>query len=203
MKRHLILIFLFFEITNSFAQEKSLRDFNLVSGLVFNQSNMEFNTTTAVGIYLEPKLFLSDKFIIGYRLEPVALAYGILLLPGGCTQVHRQYPGMPSCREGSNFLINNYFFVDRRFGNQKLGKKGGVYQLYSGLSINFHTHHRYVITSRRPGNWEDMETWITNLGFGYRFGALLGRTQANLSLNLTGKDFQPYLGMSFGYTLIK
>lgn len=203
MKKRLILVFLIFEVTYSFAQEASLRDFSLTTGLVFNQSNMQFNTTTAVGIYLEPKFHLNERFIIGYRLEPVALAYGILLLPGGCTQVHRRFPGMPSCREGSNFMINNYFFVDRRLGNQKIGRKGGVYQFYSGLSVNVHTHHRYVITSRRPGNWEDMETWITNLGFGFRIGALLGRTQANLSLNLTGKDFQPFLGMSFGYTVIK
>jgi hypothetical protein len=198
-----MFIFLFFFLSNGFAQKGNRPDFKLPVGVVFNQSNMEFNTTTALGIYLEPKFFYNDRLILGYRLEPVALAYGVLLLPGGCTQVHRQYPGMPSCREGSNFLINNYFFADRRLGSPTIGKKGGIYQLYTGLSINVHTHHRYIITSRRAGNWEDAETWITNLGLGYRFGALLGRTQANLSLNITGRDFQPFLGMSFGYVVIK
>lgn len=202
MKKLILFITLCFFLTNSFAQKENVKDFSLVTGLVYNQSNMKFNTTTAVGIYFEPKIYFNERLIIGYRLEPVALAYGVLLLPGGCTQVHRQFPGMPSCREGSNFLINNYFFVDKRLGNQKIGKKGGVYQLYSGLSINVHTHHRYIITSR-TGNWEDVETWITNLGLGYRFGALLGRTQLNLSYNITGSDFQPFLGMSFGYTMIK
>ncbi|WP_194973500.1 hypothetical protein [Aquiflexum lacus] len=203
MRKHLILIFLFLCLSNSYAQKENKSDFSLTTGLVYNQSNMKWNTTTAVGIYFEPKIYFNERLIIGYRLEPVGLAYGVLLLPGGCTQVHRQFPGMPSCREGSNFLINNYFFMDKRLGNQKIGKKGGVYQLYSGLSINIHTHHRYIITSRRAGNWEDAEAWITNLGLGYRLGALLGRTQLNLSFNITGSDFQPFLGMSFGYILIK
>ncbi|WP_373495449.1 hypothetical protein [Aquiflexum sp.] len=203
MNKCLILICLFFCLSITYAQKENVKDFSLVTGPVYNQSNMKWNTTTAVGVYLEPKFYLNERMIIGYRLEPVALAYGVLLLPGGCTQVHRHYPGMPSCREGSNFLINNYFFVDNRLGNQKIGKKGGVYQLYSGLSINVHTHQRYIITSRRAGNWEDAEAWITNFGLGYRLGALLDRTQANLSLNITGTDFQPFVGMSFGYSVIK
>jgi hypothetical protein len=203
MKKAILFFTICFFSANSFAQKENVKNFSLVTGLVYNQSNMKFNTTTAVGIYFEPKIYFNKRLTLGYRLEPVALAYGVLLLPGGCTQVHRRFPGMPSCREGSNFLINNYFFVDKRLGNPKIGKKGGVYQFYSGLSINVHTHHRYIITSRRAGNWEDTEAWITNLGLGYRLGALLGRTQLNLSYNITGSDFQPFLGISFGYILIK
>ncbi len=202
MKAYLIVIVLLFSYAQAYGQKQKVWNFKLPAGLVFNQSNTDFMNTSGLGIYLEPKFFYNDKFIFGYRSEPIALVYGVLILPGGCTERHPRYPDMPSCREGSSYLLNNYLFTDYRIGHPKYGKKGGIIQFYSGLSLNFYTHSRYIITSREPGNWKDKEAWVSNLGPGARFGALLGKCQINLSYNLTGSQFQPFLGMAIGYQII-
>ncbi len=203
MRKFFITIAMLFLTVCSYSQEKDIWDFRLPVGLVYNQSNTEFNNTTGIGIYLEPKYFYRDKLVFGYRLEPIALAEGLLVTPGGCTEEHPRYPGIPSCREGSYYLLNNYLFTDYRFGKWKSGKKGGIYQLYTGLSLNIYTHGRYVITSREVGNFRDEKKWITNIGAGLRLGAFLGHFQINLSYNITGKQFQPYFGIGIGYLVVK
>ncbi len=105
--------------------------------------------TSGLGLYFESKFLYQDRFIFGYRFEPIALIYGVLVLPGGCTEEHPRYPGMPSCREGANYLLNNYMFVDYRIGKQKISENGGLYQFYAWFSLNFHTHVDILLL---PGN---------------------------------------------------
>lgn len=200
MKRFLIGIILLFLFGHVYGQEKKALDFKLPVGLVFNISNSEFMNTNGLGLYFEPKFFYEDKFIFGYRFEPIALVSGVLELPGGCIEEQPSFSGISSCREGANYLLNNYLFTDYRIGD---GKNEGLRQFYAGLSLNIYTHSRYIITSREPGNWKDKEARVTNVGPGVRFGGLLGKIQINLSYNLTGSQFQPYLGTSIGYHIIK
>ena len=203
MKKYLCLILCLLFVGKGFSQEKERPDFTLNLGLVYNKSNLESNTMTGMGIFFEPKFFWNNRFVVGYRFEPMALAYGVGVFPGGCTEEHPLYPGMPSCREGANYVLNNYLFSDYRLGSPKYGPKGGLRQFYTGLSLNLYTHNRYIITSRQPGNYQDTQRWVTNIGPGVRFGAYLGRVQVNLSYNLTGDDFQPFLGTSIGYQVIR
>lgn len=203
MKTQLFILSFLMMAATTFAQQKEDKGFSLTAGVVYNKSNMEFNTMTGVGLFFEPRLILNERFVLGYRFEPMALAYGVAVYPGGCTEEHPLFPGTPSCREGANYVLNNYLFGDYRIGKAKYGPKGGLRQFYTGLSLNLYTHDRYIITSREPGNWTDTQRWVSNLGPGLRFGAYLGRIQINLSYNLTEEDFQPFLGTSIGYQILR
>ncbi len=186
--------------THVFGQETS-HNFSVLLGANYNLSSTEFNTTTGIGIFVEPSFILGDKFRLSYRFEPTALAYGVLVLPGGCSEEHPAYPGFPSCREGANYLLSNYLKGEYLFGKPKYGRKGGAHQAYAGLNLNLLTHKRYIITSRVPGNWQDTHKWVANPGFGLSIGALLGRFALSVSFNKTGKDFRDFVGFGLAYRL--
>jgi hypothetical protein len=173
--------------------------FSLAVGVHYNKSSTEFNNTTGIGLFVEPSWTLSNRFRVGYRFEPTALAYGVLVLPGGCTEEHPSYPGFPSCREGANYVLNNYLKGAYFLGEPKYGRKGGPYQLYVGLQALVLTHKRYIITSREPGRWRDTHRWVTNAGLGVGIGALLGRFDLAATYNRTGDDFRSHAGFSLGY----
>ncbi len=172
-------------------------------GLVFNQSSDEWNNTTGLGLLIEADYFLNNKVRVGARFEPTALAYGVLVLPGGCENEHPRYPGVPSCREGANFLFNNYLKAEYMLGRPKYGIKGGRKQAYVGLNILLLMHQRYIITSREPGNWKDAQRLVSNLGGGVRFGVLLGRFDLSTAYNRAGEDFRGFVGVNLGYTVLK
>lgn len=201
MKKNILLIACLIITKIIFCQQHNAAMFNLYAGAIYSNSNDEFMNNTGIGVFLEPSLTFGKKFKTAFRFEPLALAYGVLLLPGGCTEEHPRYPGIPTCREGANYLLNNYFIFDYLIGQSKSGKKGGHYQSYLGMSFNIHTHRRYVITSRVPGNWRDTAKWIIRPGTGIRIGYLLGKFNLSVAYNFIGKDFQDYLGMSLSYRI--
>lgn len=159
-------------------------------GATFNVSDDEFNNTTALGLYLEPNYQLNDKIRLGARIEPTALAYGILTLEGNCST---------GCKEGGNFLLINYLKGEYLLGQPKYGPNNGKRQAYVGVNLAMLTHRRYIITSRAAGNWENTRRVVTNLGVGPRFGVLLGRIDLSASYILTGSDFRNFVGLNLGY----
>ncbi len=170
-------------------------------GPAYNQSSSAFNSTTGLGIFIGANYALNDRSSIGIKVEPTALAHGVLTLPGGCENESPRYPGIPSCREGANYLIGNYISFDYMLGQPKFGSKGGKSQSYIGLHAIILTHKRFIITSRLAGNWKDDRRTITNAGIGLKYGLLLGRFDINLSYNLTGNDFRNYGGFNLGYRI--
>ena len=175
------------------AQEK-FEDLCFRLGATFNVSpgSDEFNSSTGLGLFAESDYLIKERVRLGVRFEPTALAWGVLTLPGGCGG---------ECKEGSNYLINNYLKAEYMIGQPKYGPKKEKYQGYVGLNFLVLTHKRYIITSRIPGNYQDTRRTMTNLGFGIRSGALLRRVDLSASFNWTGNDFQQYFGFNLGYTV--
>jgi hypothetical protein len=180
------LVFYWIPVESQFTRE----NIGMQTGIVFNVSNDEFNSTTGLGLYFEPNYLVENKLRLGIRFEPVALAYGILTLPGGCDG---------SCEEGANFVLNNYLKAEYFLGNPVFGPNGVKYQSYAGFHLSLITHKRYIITSRIPGAWKDTRERVTNLGIGPRIGILAGRFDLSASFNLTGEDFRNYAGFNLGY----
>ncbi|NRB51666.1 MAG: hypothetical protein HRU41_28595 [Saprospiraceae bacterium] len=187
----------------AFGQDSPPKPFNLFVGAHFNQSNQEFMNTTGLGLFLEPSLIHAERFQFSYRFEASALVEGVLVLPGGCSEEHPRFPGFPSCREGANYVLNQYLYADYLFGQARFGARGGRFQTYGGLSLNVNMHDRFIITSRQAGAWQDTQRWVTNIGAGARLGALLGRLKLDFSFNIAGKDFQPYAGFGISYSVFR
>lgn len=200
--KFLLSIFFSLLTLSSHAQEKE-HEVHLDVGLVFNQSSQEWNNTTGIGLYIEGSYFLNDKVRAGVRFEPTALAYGVAVFPGGCEFEHPRYPGIASCREGANFLFNNYIKAEYMLGQPRYGVKGGRKQAYIGVNLLVLMHNRYIITSRETGNWKDTKRLVANLGAGVRFGVLLGRFDMSTAYNRTGDDFRGFVGFNLGYTVWK
>ncbi|MGY6741308.1 MAG: hypothetical protein ACXIUQ_01130 [Cecembia sp.] len=199
MRKYIVLIGFFWVIGNGYSQETEKPNFIMHVGLVYNQSNLDPNSMTAIGFYFEPKFIISHHFILGYRFEPLALMYGVSVLDGECNTNLSSSSDFTSCKEGANYVLNNYVFTDYRLGSAKYGPKGGLRQFYAGVSMNLYTHNRYIL----PISSNKNQQWVANVAPGIRFGAHLGRIQANLSYNLAGKDFQPFVGTSIGYQIIR
>ncbi len=168
-------------------------------GPVFNQSSDAFNNTTGLGMFLQADYFPKENIRVALGVEPTALVYGVLVLPGGCEHEHRRYPGVPSCREGSNYLLNNFVSGDLFWGKSSYGKKGGLRQAYVGLSANMLAHQRYVITSRVIGQWRDTRLSVSSLSMGGRLGYLLGRMDLSVSYNQPISNFRGFVGFRLGY----
>ncbi len=194
MKSLFHTVILCFFICQQASAQQFWESFGLQAGTTFNASSDEFNSTTALGVFIEPSVFLWERWRFGMRIEPTALAYGILTLPGGCGD---------SCEEGANFLLINYLKVEYLLGTPKYGaKKGHLHQAYVGANVLMLTHRRHIITSREPGNWKDTRRRITNAGIGARVGALLGKIDLSASYNFTGDDFRNHFGFNLGYQII-
>lgn len=187
-------------IHSTFAQTDK-RDISIQVGSVFNQSDDEFNTTTGVGLYFEANYLPTENLRLSFRFEPTALAYGILVLPGGCTEEHRQFPGITSCREGSNYLLNSYVKAQMLIGEPRFNKNNRRVRGYIGGHVVMLSHQRYIITSREPGNWRDTRKNITNAGLGLSLGYILGRWDISSSYNFVGDEFRDFLGLNLGYTV--
>lgn len=201
-KAILILLFAAF-CFKAHSQDSRPKHFNLFVGTHFNQSNNDFMNTTGLGLFLEPSLIHSERLQFSYRFEASALVEGVLVLPGGCSEEHPRFPGFPSCREGANYVLNQYLYADYLFGQARFGARGGRFQAYGGLSLNVNMHDRFIITSRQVGAWQDTQRWVTNVGAGVRLGALMGRLKLDLSYNVVGKDFQPYAGFGISYSVFR
>jgi len=178
----------------AYGQDDETSQIKVFIGALYNGSNTDWMPTTGIGLFVEPSILMNDKFKIGYRFEPTALAYGVLTLPGGCGG---------ECKEGANYLLGNYLKAEYMFGRPKFGDKGGRYQGYVGLSFNILTHKRWIITSRAPGRWTDIHNWVIDAGMGFRIGALLGRLDISASYNIAGSDFQNFFGFGLGYNVLK
>lgn len=185
---------------SSIAQDAS-RDISIQTGLAYNQSDNEFNNTTGTGIYFEVNYLPTEDLRLSFRFEPVALAYGVLVLPGGCTEEHRQFPGWTSCREGANYLLNSYAKAQMLLGTPRFTKKNKLIQGYIGGQVMMLSHQRYIITSRGPGDWTDTRQSITNFGIGPNIGYILGRWDLSASYNFVGDEFRNFLGVNLGYTV--
>ncbi|MFA0962154.1 hypothetical protein AB9P05_10125 [Roseivirga sp. BDSF3-8] len=169
--------------------ERPSREIGVLAGLNFNQSNTLFNTTTGIGVFVEPDILINGRYRFGYRFEPTALAYGVLVLPGGCGG---------ECREGANYVLNNYLKAEYLFGQPRRGKNRGRHQFYAGVNLVILTHNRWILI-RDPGNYQNTRRWVTDTGFGIRAGALLGRFDLSAAFNMVGDDYQDYVGFSLGY----
>lgn len=174
------------------AQDENPGKIILTAGASYNQSNREFMTTTGIGIFLEMNYRFSDRIQFGYRFEPTALAYGELILPGGCDG---------ECREGANYVLNNYFMFNYFPGQVFFGPNGVGYRSYAGLSMDVLSHKRWIITSRETGNWKDTHKWFANPGVGLRLGMLAGRFDISVAYHIAGRDFQDYVGFGLGYRI--
>lgn len=160
------------------------------TGTTFNASSDKFNSTTAIGLFIEGNYWKSEKLRLGLRVEPVALAWGILVLPGGCDG---------ECKEGANFLLNNYLKADYFIGRADLSKKGKRKQGYIGVQFIYLTHNRWFITDRTPGNYKDTRRWIGDPGAGLRLGYKFGLIDLSVSGNLTGNLFRNYVGINLAF----
>lgn len=198
--KHLIIIFVFCFLQQAIAQEGER--VNIFIGPVFNQSSDAWNNTTGLGLFIEGAYFVNEKIRLGARFEPTALAYGVAVFPGGCEFEHPRYPGFNSCREGANFLFNNYLKGEYMLGARKYTKKNRRKQAYIGTNIILLMHNRYIITSREPGNWKDTQKLVTNLGIGIRLGVLLGKFDLSAAYNKAGKDFRGFVGLNLGYSIL-
>ena len=177
------------------SQDEKTSQINVFIGTHYNGSSTDWIPTTGIGFFVEPNILINDKYKLGYRFEPTALAYGVSVLPGGLCGVE--------CREGANYLLGNYLKAEYMLGRPKFGSKGGKYQGYAGLSFNILTHKRWVITSRSSQGWVDTHMWIVDPGMGFRIGALIGRLDVSASYNIAGNDFQNFFGFGLGYTIWK
>lgn len=200
MNRSAISLFLILSCSLGYAQQ-SKRDISVQVGTVFNQSDDEFNNTTGVGLYVEANYLPSEDWRLSFRFEPTALAYGVAVYPGGCTEEHRRYPGWTSCREGANYLLNSYLKAQMMLGEPRYNKKNRKVQAYVGAQVVMLSHQRYIITSRVPGNWRDTRQNITNAGIGPNIGYLLGRWDLSASFNFVGDEFRDFLGINLGYAV--
>lgn len=176
------------------------RNISIQTGLAYNQSDDEFNNTTGIGLYLEANYLPTEDFRVSFRFEPTALAYGMAVYPGGCTEEHRRYPGFTSCREGANYVLNSYLKAQMLIGQPRYTKKDKRIQGYVGAQLVMLSHQRYIITSRRPGNWTDTRQNITNFGFGPNVGYMLGRWDLSAAYHFVGAEFRNYLGLNLGYS---
>lgn len=192
MKKILPLLFTIFCFSLAQGQDDKTNQIKVFIGAHYNGSNTEWMPTTGIGLFAEPSILINDKFKFGYRFEPTALAYGVLVLPGGCGG---------ECKEGANYVLGNYLKAEYMFGRPKFGNKGGRYQGYFGLSFNILTHKRWIITSRSPLGWTDTHKWVADPGIGFRIGALLGRLDISASYNIAGSDFQNFFGLGLGYSI--
>lgn len=183
-----------------YAQE-SPRNISIQTGLAYNQSDTEWNNTTGIGIYFEANYQPTADLRFSFRFEPTALAYGVAVFPGGCTEEHRRYPGFTSCREGANYLLNSYAKAQLLLGQPRFNKKDRLIQGYIGAHVTMLSHQRYIITSREPGNWRDTRKNVTNFGVGPNIGYILGRWDLSASYNFVGTEFRDYLGLNLGYTV--
>lgn len=197
-----ILPFLIFNVISicCFGQQTP-HNISIQTGLAYNQSDNEFNTTTGIGLYFEANYFPTEDLRLSFRFEPTALAYGVLILPGGCTNEHRQFPGVPSCREGANYVLNSYLKTQMLLGQPRFNKKDKLVQAYIGAHLLMLSHQRYIITSREPGNWRDTRRNITSFGIGPNIGYILGRWDVSASYNFVGDEFRDFLGVNLGYTV--
>jgi hypothetical protein len=166
-------------------------------GLAYNQSNDDFNNTTGIGLILESNYYVRKQLRVGIRLEPVALVSGVFVYPGGCQNEHPRYRDIPSCREGSNHLLNSYLKADYFF-SQNSEKKS---RWFVGSSISLLTQNRFIITQRITGNWLDTEKIITNVGIGVRTGISMNRIELSTSFIIAGPDYTNYVGMNISYKL--
>ena len=181
--------------------QQDRRNISIQTGLAYNQSDDEFNNTTGIGIYFEANYLPTKDLKLSFRFEPTALAYGVAVYPGGCTEEHRRYPGWPSCREGANYVLNSYVKAQMLLGQPHYNKKDRLVQGYIGGHITMLSHQRYIITSRGPGDWTDTRKNITNFGIGPNIGYLLGRWDLSASYNFVGNEFRDFLGINLGYTV--
>ncbi|MGB3467323.1 MAG: hypothetical protein WBA74_18715 [Cyclobacteriaceae bacterium] len=191
------LILLLFAISFSLivkGQSDDRHQFEIIIGAHYNGSSQEWMQTTGVGLFFESNFLVKENLRLGYRFEPTALAYGVWILPGGCGG---------DCREGANYLLGNYLKAEYLLGNPKIGKKGGKYQCFAGLSFNIMAHRRWIITSKEQGNWKDTLRWIVDPGAGVRFGAMLGNMDIYASYNLAGNELQNFYGLGMGYRILK
>lgn len=200
MRFQFFLLFLFCFSFQTIAQEEE--KLNIYLGAVFNQSSDAWNNTTGVGLFIEGDYFINEKIRIGARFEPTALAYGVAVFPGGCEFEHPRYPGFNSCREGANFLFNNYLKAEYMLGNPIYGKNERRKQAYIGGNIILLMHNRFIITSREPGNWKDTQQLVANLGAGIRVGVLLGKFDLSMAYNKAGEDFRGFVGLNLGYSIL-
>ncbi len=193
--KHILLLFLVaLPLTEAIGQEDVL-PFSLHLGANFNQSSTAINSTTGIGLFLEPAILVGDRYRLGYRFEPTALAYGVGVIWDACND--------GECREGANYVLNNYLKADYLIGQPKINRNGARFQTYAGVNLIILTHRRWVIQATGPQSIDDTQQWVTNTGMGIRFGALLGRFDLSVSLNRTGADFQDYIGFNLGYDLLK
>lgn len=182
---------LLFLLSCTFAQSQS-NVFSLLAGTHFNQSNTELNTTTGIGLFLEPNVTWNNTLRLGFRFEPTALAYGEGVTWDACGG---------SCRDGANYVLNNYLKVEYLLGQPTIGRQGGQYQLYVGGHLSLITHKRWEVISIIPDGDFNTHNWVANPGYGLRIGALLGRFDLSITANRVGEDFQDYWGFSLGYRL--
>jgi len=199
----IVLFVCFYTLSFLLIGQENPYKWNIQTGVLFNDSNDEFNNPSALGILIEGNYFFTEKTRFGVRVEPTALVYGLAVYPGGCEEEHKRYPGMPSCREGANFLTNSYLKVDYMLGRNKMNKKGLRKHWYVGANLVILAHNRYVITSRAAGNWKDTRQFITDFGFGPRLGWLSGVFDISASYIITGDQFQNYFGFNFGVLVWK
>lgn len=193
IKKILSLLFTVFCLISAQGQDHKSNQFNFFFGAHYNGSDTEWMPTTGIGVFAEPSILVNNRFKLGYRFEPTALAYGVLVLPGGCGG---------ECKEGANYVLGNYLKAEYMLGKPKIGAKGERYRGYAGLSFNIVTHKRWIITSRSPGKWADTHKWIADAGMGFRIGALLGRFDISASYNLAGSDFRNFFGFGLGYSIL-
>ncbi len=196
--------YLFFAIVMICSSERTFAqrffdttDFQI--GFTYNQSNDEFNNTSGIGLILESNYYLNNRYRIGVRLEPVALVSGVFVYPGGCQYEHPRYPGIASCREGSNHLLNGYLKSDYFFPTGKSASGNW----FAGAQISILAQNRYIITQRIPANWLDTEEIITNMGYGVRFGYSGKKMEYTTSFIIAGPDYHNYLGFNIAYKIKK
>ncbi len=201
MKWKTLFLLIFSVISIRCVGQPTPRNISIQTGLAYNQSDDAFNNTTGIGLYLEANYWPTDDLRFSFRFEPTALAYGVAVYPGGCTEEHRRYPGWPSCREGANYVLNSYLKAQMLLGQPRFNKKDKLVQAYIGAQVLMLSHQRYIITSREPGNWRDTRQNITNFGIGPNIGYILGRWDLSASYNFVGKEFRDFLGINLGYTV--
>lgn len=181
--------------------QQAPRNISIQTGLVYNQSDEEFNNTTGIGLLIEANYLPTEDLRFSFRFEPTALAYGVAVYPGGCTEEHQRFPGWTSCREGANYVLNSYIKAQMLLGESRFNKKGKLMQGYLGGHVMMLSHKRYIITSREPGNWRDTRQNVTNFGIGPNIGYILGRWDLSASYNFVGDEFRDFLGINLGYTV--
>ena len=183
--QRLIVVLLLLALFSS-AEAQSNRKTTIWLGPVHNVSKQLYLQTTSLGLYGQVKKPLGVKWIGHFAIEQNALAYGILVLPGGCDG---------ECKEGSNFLLNTYAGLQYKLGNDE--KNFG----YVGGHVLLSTHNRHIITSRVPGNYEDTRERVTSPGVGVALGYQWGKVDLNTSYNVTNSKFQNHWRFAIGIKL--